>query len=244
MKNNNKERRILNIPEITSMRALKEDGKKVIEGYGSVFNVKSKLLYDWNVASRREEYFYEVVEPGAFDEVLSRDNIDVLLTYEHNRTELIGRFTKKNGEVIANSLELSIDDKGLKYRTEIGTSTLANDLYDMVSRGDLYESSFVFTIKEDGYRMDEDEDGIPIRFIEKIGGLYDCSLVVSGAYEETDIAVATRNVDEFISEKETDEDTSETEETNEVENDEKNELNDLIYKVKELEILKKENDIK
>jgi len=76
------ERRVLHeIPDQGSaIRAeTDKDGNRYFVGYPVVYNSRSKLIWDW------DRYFYEIVLPGAFDTILSRESLDVPLVTNHDR---------------------------------------------------------------------------------------------------------------------------------------------------------------
>jgi uncharacterized protein len=164
------------IPEgDVSFRAIEEDGKKYLIGYASVFNQKSKLIYE------RGKYFFEIIDPKAFDEVLADEKLDVPLTFNHSRDKLIAR-------TISNTLTLSTDEKGLLFKAELPNVSYANDVYELVLRGDLFENSFGYAFTEDGIVWSKDEDGNNLRTINKINKLLDVSVVTNAAFSNTFIS--------------------------------------------------------
>ncbi len=194
----NKEKRYYNI----EFRAEKsDDGKRKLIGYGALFNHRSKLIYEFP-----DDYFYEEIREGAFDDVLNADNLDVALTYNHNQNEFIARYTRRNGKVIVDTLKLSVDNKGLRYEVDdLPNTTLSNDLYEQIQRGNLFESSFIFTVKREDIEFNEVEElDAPLRIINKINSLHDVSVVYNGAYDLTDVEVAGRELKEFKNEKQDD----------------------------------------
>jgi uncharacterized protein len=173
-----------------SIRAINENvsgnTKRFIEGYGSLFNHPSKLLYEWHEGEYRT--FYEVILPGAFDDVLADPELNCIHTVDHNEGKLIGR--TKSG-----TLNLSVDEVGLKYLVDVPNTTHGNDLYELVGRGDYYESSFIFTVKEE--RWEEKPEGL-YRYIEKVLGLYDTSTVLNGAYADTAVVARGKVPTEYL----------------------------------------------
>ena len=141
------------------------DDTLVVEGYASNFEVE----YDLG-------YFRESVARGAFDDVL---NDDVRFLLNHTGAPL-ARTT--NG-----TLELSVDDKGLKYRAALADTQDGRDLHKLIKRGDINQSSFAFTIE-----ADEWSDDRSVRTITKIGRLLDTSAVTYPASPST--SVAARNM--------------------------------------------------
>ena len=121
-------------PEQVSFRAFEDNGERYLEGYASVFNQRSKIIFENN------RLFYEVINRNAFDDVLQSSDLNVILTFNHDRGRVMAR--TKSG-----ALELSTDDYGLKYKAKVPNTTLGNDVYELVSRGDLFENSFAFAVK-------------------------------------------------------------------------------------------------
>ena len=68
-----------------------------------------------------------------------------------------------------------------------------------LKRGDYSQSSFAFTVESESWT--KEEDGTYLRTINKIGGLYDVSIVANPAYEGT--SVALRSLDAFKAQEET-----------------------------------------
>jgi HK97 family phage prohead protease len=161
------------------IRALESDkNERVLEGYGSIFSTPSKRIGEYHKDStgvKRYVEFYEVIEPTAFDNVL-RSNPDVIHTINHKSDQLISR--TKSG-----TLTLSIDETGLKYRSIVPNVTYANDLWELVKRSDIAESSFIYSVDDTGQRW-EKRDGEMYRYITNVSGLYDVSSVTSGAFGE------------------------------------------------------------
>lgn len=148
-----------------------DEGRRFIEGYAIIFNQRSKLIREWG------ETFYEVIEPSAPDNVLKDPGLNVIATVDHWREKMLGR--TKSGTLV-----LTKDERGLKYTIEVPDTTLGNDIYEMIKRGDYFESSFIFTIAEKGCRTDNSED-IPVKYISDFAAMYDVATVIDGAYANT-----------------------------------------------------------
>jgi uncharacterized protein len=172
--------RILNrsITEPIHIRADEENGKRYIEGYAIVFNQRSKLIREWG------ETFYEVIEPTAPDNVLRNSGLNVIATVDHSPARMLGR--TKSG-----TLELTKDERGLKYRIQVPDTQLGRDMAALIERGDYYESSFIFSIAEKGYRYDRGED-TPVRYISDFASLRDVSIVIDGAYANTEVKMRSQ----------------------------------------------------
>lgn len=125
--------------------------------------------------------FREVIHPEAFDAVLNRDSgrADVVALWNHDNNQLLGRTS-------SGTLRLHTDERGLHYEIDPPATTLARDLMTMVRRGDVFGSSFAFTVEDETWN---DEGEVPIRTVRKVGGLFDVSLVTNPAYLDTDVAV-------------------------------------------------------
>jgi HK97 family phage prohead protease/HK97 family phage major capsid protein len=128
----------------------------VLEGYAAVFNSETDL-----------GHFREVIKPGAFDDVMT-DDVRALINHDPNL--ILGR--TENG-----TLELSTDERGLKYRVKLGNQQYAKDFYESVKRGDITQSSFAFTIKEQTWNEER-----TVRSVDKVRNLLDVSPVVFPAY--------------------------------------------------------------
>jgi HK97 family phage prohead protease/HK97 family phage major capsid protein len=131
-----------------------------IEGYASVFGDE----YDLG-------YFTERVAPGAFD---GRTNDDVRLLINHTGVPL-ARTTN-------NTLTLTIDERGLHYRAKLADTQEGRDLYTLIQRGDITQSSFAFTIEQDEWSGDR-----RTRTINRVGQLYDVSPVTYPASPTTTV---------------------------------------------------------
>jgi hypothetical protein len=158
-----------------------------IEGYAAVFNQRSKLILENN------KLFYEVIKPEAFDDVLRSENLNVKAVIDHDNSKMLAR--TKSG-----TLELSVDDYGLKYRILLPDTSLGRDIQNMVERGDIYESSFKYSTRKGDDVFSRDENGDLIHTVNKIRGLYDVSLVVDGAFANTNLEIAKRSLQEFEAE--------------------------------------------
>lgn len=144
----------------------------VVEGYALKFNTPSKDLGG----------FIEKIDARALDDV---NMDDVKLLFNHDRGNLLGRI--KSG-----TLEVSVDEVGLKFRCELPNTTLGKDVMELVKRGDLSQCSFGFTVAEHEWDWSGEK---PVRTIKKIDTLIEISLVSIPAYDDTDVTVAKRSLE-------------------------------------------------
>ena len=151
------------------VRAEGEDkgDKLVIEGYAALFDVETEL-YDG---------LYEKIDRGAFDEVLKESDCRCL--FNHRADNILGREGAK-------TLELSVDDKGLKYRCELSDAPLSRQVYEAVKREDVSQSSFSFLMGEDNWNRRGDDD--VVRTILRVDELVDVAPVTFPAYGDTSVA--------------------------------------------------------
>lgn len=155
------------------IRQIEETNEIKVSGYAALFNHESRDLG-----------FIETIEKNAFDGRLE-DN--VILTFNHDQNLILDR---NHG----GTLKLSTDDKGLRYDATLPNTSTGKDVAELMRRGLLYESSFAFTIAEDGSEWRKEGD-VHKRNITKIERLYDVSIVGVGAYSNTDVAL--RSLEEF-----------------------------------------------
>lgn len=165
-----------------------------IEGYAAVFNQRSVNLVPWN--SYRE--VFEVLESGCMDAKLLRES-DVVLTAFHDNTKILGRSTNGKG-----TLTLSLDEKGLKVRCTLPRTNTADDMLELIKRGDVSGMSFAYTTDEDdsqncvSYEREAEKsaDGkeVWVRHVKRITGLYDVTIAGHPAYPQT--SVETREAGE------------------------------------------------
>jgi HK97 family phage prohead protease len=146
-----------------------------IEGYAAVFNSEANI----------GGMFREIIRPGAFSNVLSRADVRALINHDENL--VLGRNK-------ANTLSLAEDDRGLKFDVTPPNTQYANDLKISMERGDVSECSFAFTMQGGIETWDETGD-IPLRSIERVGDLFDVSVVTYPAYQDT--SAALRSLSEF-----------------------------------------------
>ena len=141
-----------------------------IRGYAAVYNSDSEWMGG----------FYEQIARGAFDDVL--DN-DTRAYFNHDENLLLGR-------VSSGTLRIGTDARGLYYEVDLPNTSYANDLVELMKRGDVNQSSFAFLIDSDRW---EERDGKTYRIIEKVSRLLDVSPVSQPAYESATSELVTRN---------------------------------------------------
>ena len=113
-----------------------EKTSRTIEGYAIVFGVESKILSDY------WDNYREIIEPGAITEERLK-SMDIKMTMYHNREKILARSTKGEG-----TLKLSVDEVGVHYEFEAPNTVDGDTALELVKRGDLQGSSFMFWTDE------------------------------------------------------------------------------------------------
>ena len=149
---------------------------RTVEGYAVVYNSLSEDMG-----------FYETINPSAItEEVLKRS--DVFCLFNHDQDKVLARSKYGIG-----SLQLQLDEQGLKYTFTAPNTDLGDELLEYLRRGDIDSSSFAFTVSTDeGSEVwTTGTDGRQYREILKIVELHDVSPVWNPAYSSTSVSQRT-----------------------------------------------------
>lgn len=170
----NEKPKVIGLPEGAEIRNVSykvssDDEKRTIEGYAALFNVQSDGLYDME----------EIIEPGAFDGVLSKSDVKAFINHDSERG-ILARCKKGKG-----SMTLGVDSKGLKFVFEAPNTSLGEEALENIRRGDVDECSFAFTVESDTW--EQKPEGTWKRTIHKFKEIYDVSLVYDAAYSKTTV---------------------------------------------------------
>lgn len=158
--------------QVSELRAAEGEGQAPrIAGYGAVFNARSELIAG---------SFFEVIAPGAFDDVLGDD---VRGLFNHDPNYVLGRTTSK-------TLRIAQDERGLAYEIDPPNTQTHRDLIlAPLARGDVTGSSFAFRVAADGEEWARDEDtGVVVRTITRFKRLFDVGPVTFPAYPDSEAA--------------------------------------------------------
>lgn len=123
---------------------------------------------------------YEAIAPTAFDEVLKNPETDVRALVNHDPTLVLGRQS-------AGTLELSTDREGLKFKVKLPKTSYAQDLKELVARGDISGASFGFIPGEEEFS--KAPDGKQVRTHLSVARLLDVSPVTWPAYDGASVAL-------------------------------------------------------
>ena len=143
-------------------------------------------------------YFEEVILPGAFDYALSKE-YDIRCLFNHEAELILGRTKADTCKVFVNA------DGNLEYTWVPDYENPTHvSVVRSIMRGDITQSSFAFTIKEQTWADSTKYGTMGKRTIKVIEDLYDVSPVTYPAYEETEAdarsAMAMRDQEREIEE--------------------------------------------
>lgn len=163
MNNDNRVQRFFDI----KARSANDDSKMVLEGYALKFEKETEL---W-------KGFKEVIRKGALD---NTDMSRVFLLFNHNDDVILAGTSNK-------SLELQVDDIGLKFRAELVDTQTSKEVYTLAKQGLLTKCSFSFRTAKNGYKYSRIDDKNELGEIVDIETLYDVAVVTYPAYDDTEV---------------------------------------------------------
>jgi HK97 family phage prohead protease len=160
-----KEREIRKMAEFQIRQAEQSDGQYV-EGYALTFDTPT-VLYELDGIE-----YKEMIDARALN---ASDMSDVIFNYNHS------------GKVMArtrnNTLELTLDERGLFVRAKLDGTEEGRKLYDEIRGGYIDRMSFSFVVSEQRYDKEN-----RMRVITGIRKIYDVSAVDIPAYDTTSIS--------------------------------------------------------
>lgn len=160
-----------------------EDGKRTISGYAVKWEMKSHAMGYF----RR---FKEQFKKGSFTETLTQDDQRAL--WSHDTSKVLGR--TKNG-----SLRLFEDEVGLRFELDLPNTSLGNDTFESIRRGDVDGVSFGFNMQKEEW--DESDPDNVIRSVTK-AKLLEISPVAFPAYPDSQVSARSHDpYKEYIEEK-------------------------------------------
>lgn len=157
---------------LTTRAELRVTSDGSIEGYTAVFDSPSEDLGG----------FTEVCRKGCFSRAL-KERQDVLCTFNHDVRSLLGR-------TAARTLDLSEDSIGLHFRCSAPATSYAEDLRDLIRRGDVSGCSFGFIVGPSGDRWPTRDR----RELVDVELLVECGPVVLPAYRGTNGSLSARSM--------------------------------------------------
>ncbi|MEI4713499.1 HK97 family phage prohead protease [Bacillus cereus] len=169
---NQTEKRELLSSEIEIREA--EGGLRTITGYAVKWEMKSVTMGYW----RR---FKEQFKRGAFTDSLTQD--DQLALWSHDYSQVLGR--TKNG-----TLRLFEDEIGLRFELDLADTTLGDDTYKTIKRGDVDGVSFGFQMVKEEW--DESDPDNIVRSVTK-AKLVEISPVAFPAYPDSQVSARSHD---------------------------------------------------
>lgn len=125
-------------------------------------------------------YFEEVIERGAFDNALNKE-YDIRCLFNHEAELILGRTKANTCKVFVNA------DGNLEYTWVPDYENPTHmSVVRSIMRGDITQSSFAFTIKEQRWSESSKYGTMGKRTITVIEDLYDVSPVTYPAYADTE----------------------------------------------------------
>lgn len=136
-----------------------------VEGYAAVFDSET-VMYEYDGIQ-----YKEVIDRNAFNGTQMQD---VVMNFNHGGKPVAR--TKNN------TLQLIIDDVGLRVAADLSGTQEARNLYEEIRAGYIDKMSFAFTVSADEYNRDTHT-----RRITGVKRLFDVAAVDIPAYDTTSI---------------------------------------------------------
>ena len=170
----------------SAIRTEQKGTKRYLKGTAILYNSRSVDLGGWK----------ERILPGAASKTL--ESSDLRFLYDHNTANLLGRES-------SGTLEVTENARGVHFRVELPQTSVADDVFELCSRGDLTGCSFAMRVVTDSWVDEEDDDDepdldpddkrsgtIPVRLVSQLS-LIELSCVGFPAYQETSVSAAERS---------------------------------------------------
>lgn len=150
------------------------NGNKLV-GYASVYNDVGRVTGGG----------YERIAPGAFSKVLNDPKTDVLALMHHDRQKVLGR--QSSGTV-----RLRENPEGLYFEIDLPDTSYANDLKNLVARGDIKGMSFGYELgKSDWGRL---RNGKYVETVTEVSKMFDISPTSTPTWEGTSVALRSNDI--------------------------------------------------
>lgn len=154
-----------------------DDAEVALETYDNQPARLAGYAMKFNVLSRDRGGYRDVFRPGVFGDITGQD---IKAYLDHEASQYLGRTSN-------NSLQLWLDNIGLRFALDLPDTTVGRDTRALVERNDLSGMSFGVVI--DSYNWKDETTG-PIREIMK-AQLHEVSVVFNPAFPKTELALAS-----------------------------------------------------
>ncbi len=146
-----------------------EDGNRTLSGYAVKWEKKSHVLGFFRK-------FREQFKKGAFADSLKKD--DQRFLWSHDTSKVLGRTGNQ-------TLRLNEDEVGLRFEIDLPQTSLGNDTYESIKRGDVDGVSFGFRMES--HDIEEPDDDLILRTVTK-AKLLEVSAVAFPAYPDSEVS--------------------------------------------------------
>jgi uncharacterized protein len=169
------------LPVTLEIREANEDNEKRTISGSIKYNTESAEMRDW-----WGDTFVEEIAEGAFDESLKVR--DVVGLWSHDTSQVLGN--TKSG-----TLRIENTKKELRFELDIPNTSVGNDAWELIKRGDVDGVSFGMKVTKDKWSS-ENRDGKKIYKRTILNAeLYEISPVAFPAYPANEVSV--RSLDEY-----------------------------------------------
>ena len=163
---NDREYRMIQMPEM-QFRALEDEEQRyIVEGYATTFD-DPYMLFEYDGIK-----YMEQIDRNA---LVGADISDVIFLYNH---EGMVYARQSNG-----TLTITINERGLHVRADLSSTEDSRRMFESIKAGLVTQMSWAFTIEEDSYN-----EKTHTRSILKVNKVYDVSAVSIPANPNTDIS--------------------------------------------------------
>jgi uncharacterized protein len=160
--------------------ANEDDGKRTITG-AIKYNTESAEMRDW-----WGDTFIEEIAEGAFDESLKVR--DVVGLWSHDTSQVLGN--TKSG-----TLRIENTKKELRFELDIPSTSVGNDAWELIKRGDVDGVSFGMKVTKDKWSSEDRGDKKIYKRSILNAELYEISPVAFPAYPANEVSV--RSLDDY-----------------------------------------------
>ena len=163
---NDRQYRMIQLPEMQFRAVEDEEQPFVVEGYATTYD-DPYTLFEYDGIKYQEKI--------SRDALAGADMGDVIFLYNHEGMVFA---RQSNG-----TLELSSDDRGLHVRADLGSTEDSRRMYESIKAGLVTQMSWAFTINAEEY-----DERTHTRTISSVKKVYDVSAVSIPANPNTDIS--------------------------------------------------------
>lgn len=159
------------------------------EGETSIRTIAGAIKYNTESAEMRDWYgdtFVEEISSGAFDDSLKARGVVGL--WSHDTSQVLGN--TKSG-----TLRLDSSDKELRFELDLPDTTVGNNTFESIKRGDVDGVSFGMRVTKDKWSSEDRDSGKIYKRSILNAELYEISPVAFPAYPANEVSV--RSLDDY-----------------------------------------------